>query len=180
MNGAPMRGSSCCFAVTALGFFVGVGTSQAADLGGNCCADLEERIAELEATTAREGDRKMSLTISGQVDRVVVWYEDGKNSTTYYGLDNTNSSSRFVFSGNAKVTPKVSMGFEIMIENEAGGGTTSKANQLDEDGKLTAFIPNVNIPPAVMGGTTTFPGSAIGIPSFNAHTQMPTLPTPVT
>src|SRR5262249_18712712 len=83
---------------------------------------------------------------------------------TYYGLDNTNSSSRFTFSGNAKATPKVSMGFQIMIENEAGGGTSSKASQLDEDGKLTAFIPNVNIPP-----TTTFPGSAIGIPSFNAH-----------
>jgi hypothetical protein len=29
----------------------------AADLGGNCCADLEERIAELEATTARKGNR---------------------------------------------------------------------------------------------------------------------------
>ena len=25
----------------------------AADLGGNCCGDLEERIADLEATTAR-------------------------------------------------------------------------------------------------------------------------------
>ena len=28
---------------------------RAADLGGNCCADLEERVAELEATTARKG-----------------------------------------------------------------------------------------------------------------------------
>src|SRR5215467_10275849 len=143
MNGAPMRGSSCCFAVTALGFFVGVGTSQAADLGGNCCADLEERIAELEATTARKGNRKMSLTITGQVDRVVVWYEDGKNSTTYYGLDNTNSSSRYIFAGSAKVTPKVSMGFEIMIEIEAGG-TSSKVSQLDEDGKISATTGSSN------------------------------------
>ena len=30
----------------------------AADLGGNCCSDLEKRIAELEATTARKGNRK--------------------------------------------------------------------------------------------------------------------------
>ena len=37
----------------------------AADLGGNCCADLEERIAELEATTARKGNRKVSLTDFG-------------------------------------------------------------------------------------------------------------------
>ena len=154
MNGALMRASSSFAVAAALGLFVGVGTSQAADLGGNCCADLEERIAELEATTARKGNRKMSLTITGQVDRVVVWYEDGKNSTTYYGLDNTNSSSRYIFAGSAKVTPKVSMGFEIMIEIEAGG-TSSKVSQLDEDGKLVAFIPN--------------PGFPVGIPSFNAH-----------
>ena len=41
----------------------------AADLGGDCCADLEERVAELEATTARKGNRKVSLTISGQVNK---------------------------------------------------------------------------------------------------------------
>ena len=39
------------------GGFILVGNmpAAAADLGGNCCADLEERIAELEATTARRG-----------------------------------------------------------------------------------------------------------------------------
>ena len=45
----------------------------AADLGGNCCADLEERIAELEATTARKGNRKVSLTIYGWVAQQVMW-----------------------------------------------------------------------------------------------------------
>src|SRR5215467_13645798 len=150
-------------ALVASGLLMGgltAGSASAADLGGNCCADLEERIAELEATTVRKGNRKMSLTISGQVDRVVVWYDDSRLSTTYWGLDNTNSSSRFIFSGSAKVTPKVSMGFEIMIELEAGG-TSSKVSQLDEDGKLVAFIPNPNIP-GVAGGN-------VGIPSFNAH-----------
>lgn len=32
-------------------------SAQAADFGGDCCADLEERIAELEATAARKGNR---------------------------------------------------------------------------------------------------------------------------
>jgi len=148
MNGALMRASSRFAIAAALGLIVGVSSARAADLGGNCCADLEERIAELEATAARKGNRKMSLTITGQVHRAVVWYDDGKNSTTYYGLDNTNSSSRFIFTGSAKITPKVSTGFEIMIEIEAGG-TSSKVNQFDEDGKVGAQI----------GG----PGS------FNAH-----------
>ena len=43
----------------------------AADLGSDGVADLEERIAELEATTARKGNRKVSLTISGYVNEQV-------------------------------------------------------------------------------------------------------------
>src|SRR5262249_3178012 len=139
MNGALMRASSRFAIAAALGLGVGVSSARAADLGGNCCADLEERIAELEATTARKGNRKMTLTISGQVDRIIAWWDDGFSSRTYYGLDNTNSSSRFIFSGSAKVTPKVSMGFEIMIEIEAGG-TSSKTSQFDEDGKVAGQI----------------------------------------
>jgi hypothetical protein len=156
MNGALMRASSRFAVAAALGLFVGVSSSQAADLGGNCCADLEERIAELEATTARKGNRKMSLTITGQVHRAVVWYDDGFSQKTYYGLDNTNSSSRFIFAGNAKINPKVSMGFEIMIEIEAGG-TSSKVNQFDEDGKV--------------GGQIS--GSAAPGTSFNQHNLDP-------
>src|SRR5215510_375433 len=110
-----------------------------ADLGGDCCADLEERVAELEATTARKGNRKMSMTITGQVHRMVLWWDDGHSSKTYYGIDNTNSSSRFTFLGSARVNPSVTMGFEIMIEVEAGG-TSSKLSQLDEDGKVGGQI----------------------------------------
>ena len=153
MNGALMRASSGLAIAAALGLFLGVGSVRAADLGGNCCADLEERIAELEATTARKGNRKMSLTVTGQVHRTVIWYDDGKASTTYYGLDSTNSSSRFIFAGSARVTPKVTMGFEIMIEIEAGG-TSSKVSQFDEDGKV--------------GGQICGP-PATGCTSFNAH-----------
>ena len=47
----------------------------AADLGGDCCADLEERVAELEATTARKGNRKVSLEIYGQVNQGVLWWD---------------------------------------------------------------------------------------------------------
>src|SRR5215831_13407954 len=163
MIGGLLSNASRLALVAAAGLFVGgvaMPSAKAADLGGDCCADLEERVAELEATTARKGNRKMSLTITGQVNRIVTWYDDSKTSTTYYGLDNTNSSSRFIFNGSAKITPKVSMGFEIMIEIEAGG-TSSKVSQFDEDGKLVAFIPNPNIP-GVAGGN-------VGIPSFNAH-----------
>ena len=42
---------------------------KAADLGGDCCADLEERVAELEATTVRKGNKKVSVTFYGQVNQ---------------------------------------------------------------------------------------------------------------
>ncbi len=70
-------------ALVAAGLLVGgltAGSASAADLGGNCCADLEERIAELEATTARKGNRKVSLTISGWVAEQVMWWDDGSRA----------------------------------------------------------------------------------------------------
>ena len=75
-------------ALVATGLLVGglsVGSASAADLGGNCCADLEERIAELEATTARKGNRKVSLTVSGWVGEQVLWWDDGAARGTYVG-----------------------------------------------------------------------------------------------
>lgn len=54
-----------------LGALMWPGSAHAADLGGNCCADLEERVAELEATTARKGNRKISLTITGWVPAAI-------------------------------------------------------------------------------------------------------------
>ena len=68
MNGAMFNSASRTALIAAAGLLLGgvaMPSAKAADLGGNCCADLEERVAELEATTARKGNRKMSLTITG-------------------------------------------------------------------------------------------------------------------
>ena len=64
IGGYMTRTSLLAVAASASLFATG---ASAADLGGDCCADLEERIAELEATTARKGNRKVSLTVSGHV-----------------------------------------------------------------------------------------------------------------
>lgn len=89
----------------------------AADLGGDCCADLEERVAELEATTARKGNRKVSLQIYGQVNTAVMWWDDGKEDNVYV-VDNDISSTRFGFKGKAKITSDWSAGFKIEIETQ--------------------------------------------------------------
>jgi hypothetical protein len=86
----------------------------AADLGGGCCADLEERVAELEATTAKKGGRKVTLTISGQVSKGILWVNEGSNSE-HIGVDNFNSPSRFTFAGEGKMSKDWSAGYLIEL-----------------------------------------------------------------
>ena len=64
----------------AAGIFLGgyaTTPATAADLGGDCCADLEERVAELEATTVRKKARQLSMTISGRVHSAIMHWDDG-------------------------------------------------------------------------------------------------------
>ena len=88
----------------------GVSAAHAADLGGNCCADLEERVAELEATTARKGNRKVSLEVSGHVHEAIVFFDAPGEQNSYIGTHNS-SRSRFRFKGSAKINADWSAGF---------------------------------------------------------------------
>ena len=116
----------------------------AADLGGDCCADLEERVAELEATTARKGNRKVSLTISGQVNRTIMYYNDGGRSNTYLGIDNSNTSTRFGFSGDAKISPSVKAGFAILIDIRDKARSTLVTQTTAEEGSSQERAGNHN------------------------------------
>ena len=89
-------------------------SATAADLGGNCCADLEERIAELEATTADKGNRKVSLKISGWVNEAIFAWDDGKESNVYVGTNNLEQS-RFRFTGDAKINGDLTAGYTLEI-----------------------------------------------------------------
>ncbi len=114
-------------------------SAMAADLGGNCCADLEERIAELEATTVRKGNRKVSLTLSGWVHKSVVFWDDGVESNTYAGVDNINSSTRFRMAGDAKIGGDWSAGYLLEIE-AFGDINSSQMDQLNPRGALNTTL----------------------------------------
>jgi predicted porin len=96
------------------GILLGGMSAQAADLGGDCCSDLEERVADLEATTARKGNRKVSLTISGWVNEAAFFWDDGTESNIYVGTNNLEQS-RFKFAGEAKIDKDWSAGYTIEI-----------------------------------------------------------------
>jgi hypothetical protein len=93
------------------------GKASAADLGGNCCADLEERIAELEATAARKGNRKVSLTISGYVAQAVTYWDDGGESNTYLHGMGPTQATHFKLAGQAAISPGWTAGYVMRIQN---------------------------------------------------------------
>ena len=113
-------------AVGVLGLAAGMASAQAADLGGNCCADLEERIAELEATTARKGNRKVSLTVSGYVNQTIQFWDDGVEKNIYQPT-NEEERSRFRFTGNAKIDSDWTAGYQLEI-----GVRTQQENKADQ------------------------------------------------
>jgi hypothetical protein len=119
MIGGLFKSASRLALVAAAGVLVGGVSAQAADLGGDCCADLEERVAELEATTVRKGNRKVSLQLSGQVHESIMYWDDGVEQNVYTGVNHINASSRFRFVGSAKINPTWSAGYLMEIETQA-------------------------------------------------------------
>jgi predicted porin len=108
----------------------GLSPSPAADLGGDCCADLEERVAELEATTVRKGNRNVSVTLYGHVNSAILWYDNGEESDAYV-VDNDTSVSRIGVRGSGKIKPGYEAGYRL--ELQAAGDILSGVSENDGD-----------------------------------------------
>jgi hypothetical protein len=89
------------------------GAANAADLGGGCCADLEERVAELEATTARKGNRVVSLEVSGQVNQAILAWDNGVDSDTY--VVTPTGSTLLRFRGEGKISEEMKAGYYMEL-----------------------------------------------------------------
>jgi len=99
--------------------------ARSADLTGSAAADLEERIAELEATAATKGTRKTTLVIYGQVSTAIMFQDNtnGPSGTSYKGAgDNPNDPTRFGFTGIGKLSPGWTAGYRVEIGVDGLGG----------------------------------------------------------
>lgn len=129
-------------------FLLLAGAASAADLGGNCCTDLEERVAELEATAARKGNRKMQLTIYGQVDKMYLWENSsvgalggfkGLSPPSQHGVtDNANAPTLIGATGEAKVSDNLKVGFRVEIQ--VGNQQTFTTAQFDGNGQFEPAV----------------------------------------
>jgi predicted porin len=133
-----LRGTASRIAIAALFCLMGAAVigqrpAKAADLGGDCCADLEDRVAELEATTVRKGNKKVSVQLYGKVNRAVMFWDDGGESNMYV-VNNYNESTRTGIKGSAKIGGAWSSGFRL--EWEYREAASSRLNQFDDNNAL--------------------------------------------
>jgi len=128
-----MKSTSHYALAAAAGLFAGalaITPAQAADLGGDCCADLEERVAELEATTVRKGNRVVSVQLYGQVNRALMYWDDGEEEDVY-NIDNDHSSSRLGFRGTGALKPGWTVGYDVQWNVQVGDSLAISQDEFD-------------------------------------------------
>jgi len=151
MIGGLLKSTSSLAILAAAGLLVGGVTlapkaARAADLGGDCCADLEERVANLEATTVKKGNRKVSLTLSGRVAYTVMYFSDNSSpaanaangaapvttdSKTDFlaGTSHSGNGPALFFDGTGKVSSDTVIGYHMEIDFDLSGSTSQNTRQ---------------------------------------------------
>ena len=130
LGGLSLRYRALIATAALMGSFAGEPVN-AADLGGDCCADLEDRVAELEATTVRKGNKKVTVELYGRVNRVVNFWDDGAERNVY--VENmAYSTTRFGLRGKAK-TGLSDVNAIYVIEMEQFADQSRFANQFNDN-----------------------------------------------
>jgi hypothetical protein len=96
-------------------------------------------VAELEATTVRKGNKKVSVTLSGWVVKSINFWDDGDESGVFVGDKDYDLGTRFAITGSATISPGWSAGFNVTVLAPAsvfGFGS----NQFNENGSAFGAI----------------------------------------
>jgi hypothetical protein len=111
----------------------------AANPGTSCCADLEERIAELEATTARKRrDEKTELKIGGVVHRGLFYWDDGVERNLY-SVDPSKDATTLFIDGQTDLAPGLKVGFTL--NTDVNFSISETTNQLTSFGDGGTILP---------------------------------------
>ncbi|QPH52564.1 porin [Pontivivens ytuae] len=112
------------------------------------------------------GDTGIRLTVSGQVNRGVLFTDDGESTDTFF-VDNDNSSTRVRFTGEGDLNESTTVG--TLIEVEIESNSSAEVSQLNEntgsesfsDRKLELFVDNDQLGRIALGqGDTASNGTS--------------------
>jgi hypothetical protein len=99
----------------ALGAYSGSDTS--VNIRGASREELGDRITQLEAGTVSRGASPVSLHISGQLNQMVLGWDDGGQGNIDI-VDNTNSPSRIELQGAARISRGLTAGYRVGFQFE--------------------------------------------------------------
>lgn len=124
------RGVLAALHTALISALIGAASARAADApGAECCADLESRIAELEAGVARKGNRAVSLEVSGLVNQALMVWDDGGERNAYV-VTNDNARTRLRFVGTAAIASGWKAGYRLELGVKASN--SKLVNQRDD------------------------------------------------
>lgn len=139
----PVAAATACFLVLAV-----PAAASAADLGGDCCADLEERIAELEQSTVRKPNRNIELTIKGTLSLGLLGWNDGVRSDAYV-VTNDNDGVNLTFEGEASEINDGPWSVGFVMEIDLNRNLSSEVSQSNDNGLNPA---DPSVPPQLEVG----------------------------
>jgi predicted porin len=84
------------------------------DTAAPCCADLEQLLSGLTAALSRSENSERTLRLYGQLNRALLFWDDG-NKSRGYAVDNETSSSRLGLIGRHRLPGELSAGYRIEI-----------------------------------------------------------------
>jgi hypothetical protein len=87
--------------------------AKAGDLS-HCCADIDARIAELEAETIRKGGSKVGVALYGHVNQAIMAWDDGYERNAYF-VTNDASRTRIGLRGKSELSSDLSAVFQIEL-----------------------------------------------------------------
>lgn len=121
--------------------------------------------------------------VSGQLNRAVMSVDNGETSDTYF-VDNTNSSSRFRFTGGGDISDSLEAGFNyemefesepsVSVNEENSGGNTNKLDERIAEVYLKGAFGKVSLGQGdgAVNGLTHISLSGTGVASLLAHYSM--------
>jgi len=114
-----------------LGLMASAPTAKGADLSGDCCSDLEARVAQLEAYAVRSGNNKIQLELSGSVSYAVLWSNIPGGTGRPDIVNNLQGDNGDIIdlSGSSKIGTSAHAGFfmELQLEPPHPWSTNSEA-----------------------------------------------------